>query len=72
MISLMVTFRTFSFLDFLADILQKSISVASNLFACFVFSAHVSAAYNKILWTKAWYISFFGFVKDSFAPQDRV
>jgi hypothetical protein len=25
---LMVTFRTFSFLDFLADLLQKSISVA--------------------------------------------
>jgi hypothetical protein len=30
--SLMVTFRTFSFLDFLADPLQKSISVASNLY----------------------------------------
>jgi hypothetical protein len=34
MISLMVAFRTFSFLDFLADLLQKSISVAGNLFAC--------------------------------------
>jgi hypothetical protein len=33
----MVTFWTFSFLDFLADLLQKSISVASNLFACCVF-----------------------------------
>jgi hypothetical protein len=33
MTSLMVTFRTFSFLDFLADLLQKSISVAGNLFA---------------------------------------
>jgi hypothetical protein len=43
MTSLMVTFRTFSFLDFLADLLQKSISVASNLFACCVFSVHVSA-----------------------------
>jgi hypothetical protein len=42
MTSLMVTFRTFYFLDFLADILQKSISVASNLFACCVFSVHVS------------------------------
>jgi hypothetical protein len=40
MISLMVTFRTFSFLDFLADLLQKSISVDSNLFACCVFSVH--------------------------------
>jgi hypothetical protein len=37
MTSLMVTFRTFSFLDFLADLLQKSISVASNLFACLRF-----------------------------------
>jgi hypothetical protein len=34
----MVPFRTFSILDFLADLLQKSISVASNLFACCVFS----------------------------------
>jgi hypothetical protein len=51
MISLMVTFRIFSFLDFLADLLQKSISVASNLFACCVFSVHVSAPYSKILWT---------------------
>jgi hypothetical protein len=58
MISLMVPFRTFSFLYFLADLLQKSISVASNLFACCVFSVHVSTPYNKILWTKAWYISF--------------
>jgi hypothetical protein len=40
MISLMVPFRTFSFLDFLADFLQNSISVASNLFACCVFSVH--------------------------------
>jgi hypothetical protein len=48
MISLMVPFRTFSFLDFLADLLQKSI----NLFACCVFSDHVSAPYSKILWTK--------------------
>jgi hypothetical protein len=32
-----------------------------------VFSVHVSAPYSKILWTKAWHISFFGFVKDSFA-----
>jgi hypothetical protein len=38
MTSLMVTFQTFSFLDFLADLLQKSISVPSNLFACCVFS----------------------------------
>jgi hypothetical protein len=58
MIALMVTFRTFSFLDFLADLLQKSISVASNLFPCCVFSVHVSAPYSKILWTKAWYVSF--------------
>jgi hypothetical protein len=36
MIALMAPFRTFSFLDFLADLLQKSISVASNLFACCV------------------------------------
>jgi hypothetical protein len=28
------------------------------LFACCVFSVHVSAPYSKILWTKAWYISF--------------
>jgi hypothetical protein len=32
MTSLMVTFRTSSFLDFLADLLQKSMSVDSNLF----------------------------------------
>jgi hypothetical protein len=56
MIYIMVPFRTFSFLDFLADLLQKSISVASNVFACCVFSVHVSAPYSKILWTKAWYI----------------
>jgi hypothetical protein len=43
MTSLMVTFWTFYFLYFLADLLQKSISVASNLFACCVFSDHVSA-----------------------------
>jgi hypothetical protein len=61
MISLMVTFRAFSFLYFLADLLQKSISVASNLFACCVFSVHVSVPYSKILWTKAWYTSFFWF-----------
>jgi hypothetical protein len=48
MIALMVPFRIFSFLDFLADLLQKSISVASNLFACCVFSVHVSAPYSKI------------------------
>jgi hypothetical protein len=58
MISLMVKFRTFSFLDFLADLIQKSISVTSNLFACCVFSVHVSAPYSKILCTKAWYMSF--------------
>jgi hypothetical protein len=58
MISLMVIFQTFSFLDFLADLPQKSISVASNLFVCCVFSVHVSAPYSKILWTKAWYMSF--------------
>jgi hypothetical protein len=52
-ISLMMPFRTFSFLDFQADLLQKSISVASNLFACCVFSV----PYSKILWTKAWYIN---------------
>jgi hypothetical protein len=57
MTSLMVSFRTFSFHYFLADLLQKSISVASNLFCC-VFSVHVSAPYSKILWTKAWYMSF--------------
>jgi hypothetical protein len=49
MTSLMVTFRTFSFLDFLEDLFQKSISVASNFFACCVFSVHVSAPYSKIL-----------------------
>jgi hypothetical protein len=38
MITLMVPFQTFSFLDFVADLLQKSILVASNLFACCVFS----------------------------------
>jgi hypothetical protein len=48
MTSLMLTFRTFSFLDFLADVLQKSISVASNLFACCVFSVHVSYIYIYI------------------------
>jgi hypothetical protein len=47
-IALMVTFRSFSFLDFLGD-LKKSISVVSNLFACCVFSVHVSAPYSKIL-----------------------
>jgi hypothetical protein len=51
MISLMVTFRTFSFLDFLSD-LQKSISVANNLLACSMFSVHVSAPNSKILWNK--------------------
>jgi hypothetical protein len=29
------------------------------LFACCVFSDHVSAPYSKILWTKAWYMSLF-------------
>jgi hypothetical protein len=48
MTSLTVTFRTFSFLDFLADLLQKSISVASNLFACCVFSVHVWKFTNNI------------------------
>jgi hypothetical protein len=28
------------------------------LYACCVFSVHVSAPYSKILWTKAWYMSF--------------
>jgi hypothetical protein len=54
MISLMMSFRTFSFLDFLADLLQTSISVATNMFACCVISVHVSASYGKIIWTKAW------------------
>jgi hypothetical protein len=63
---------------FLADDLQKSISVASNLFARFVFSVHVSASYSKILWTKAWYMSFLvlwrtdlfrKFYKDERRPQ---
>jgi hypothetical protein len=40
MISLIATFWTFSFLDFLADFLQKSISVSC------VFSVHVSAPYR--------------------------
>jgi hypothetical protein len=52
-IAQVVPFLTFPFLDFLADLLQKSISVASNLFACCVFSVHVSIPYSKILWTKA-------------------
>jgi hypothetical protein len=34
MTALTATFRTFSFLHFLADLLQKSVSVASNLIAC--------------------------------------
>jgi hypothetical protein len=59
MTPLMVTFRTFSFLDFLADLLQKSISVASNLFACCVFSVHVSAPYSRILWTRLLLLWFF-------------
>jgi hypothetical protein len=38
-ISLMVTFRTFSFLDFLADLLQKSqLPVICLLVVCFVSS----------------------------------
>jgi hypothetical protein len=52
MTSLMVPFRTFSFLDFL----QKSISVASNLFACCVFSVHVSPCILK--YPKNKYVSF--------------
>jgi hypothetical protein len=73
MISLMVPFRAFSFLDFLADLLQKSISVASNLFACCVFSVHVSAVkYFGLKPGTYVFFFFFGFVKDSFAPQDRV
>jgi hypothetical protein len=59
MISLTVPFRKFSLLDFLSDLLQKYISVASNLFACCVCSVHVSALYSKILWTKAWHIGCF-------------
>jgi hypothetical protein len=45
MTSLMVTFRTFSFLDFLAALLQKSISLASNSFVFCVFSVHNSYIY---------------------------
>jgi hypothetical protein len=52
MTSLMVTFRTFSFLDFLADLLQKSISDASNLFSCCVFSVHVPMQMMLIFWEK--------------------
>jgi hypothetical protein len=36
MITLMLPFWTFFYLDFVADLLQKSISVAVNLFACCV------------------------------------
>jgi hypothetical protein len=72
MIAPIVPFQTFSVFDFLADLLQKSFSVASNLFAYCVFSVHVSAPYSITLWTKVWYIRFFGFVKDIFAPQDKV
>jgi hypothetical protein len=46
MIALMVPFHNFSFPDFVVDLLQKSISVASKLFACCVFSVHVSAPYG--------------------------
>jgi hypothetical protein len=48
MIALMVPFRILSALDFLVNLLQKSISVASNLFAGCVFSVHVSAPYSRI------------------------
>jgi hypothetical protein len=48
MTSLMLTFRTFSFLDFLADVLQKTISVAIYLFACCEFSVHVPYIYMYV------------------------
>jgi hypothetical protein len=54
MIALMMPFQTFSFLDFLPDLLKESFSVASNLFVCCVFSVHVSAPYSRILRTEAW------------------
>jgi hypothetical protein len=62
MITLMVPFRTFSFLDFLAGLLQKTFSVATNLLVLCVFSVLVSAPYSKIL----------RFVKDIFDPQVKV
>jgi hypothetical protein len=62
-ISLMVPFRTFSFHDFLADLLQKPISVSSNLFACCVISVHVSAPYSRILWTKAFLKIWFSLIE---------
>jgi hypothetical protein len=58
MIAVLVPFQIFSFLDFVAGLVQKFISVTSNLLACCMFSVHVSAPYSKILWTKAWYIMF--------------
>jgi hypothetical protein len=39
------------------------------LLACCVFSVHVSAPYSKILWTKAWYISFFWFCEGQFCSK---
>jgi hypothetical protein len=74
MISLMVPFWTFSFLDFLADLLQKSISVASNLFACCVFSyiyihkiyffihTWISSARNGLVYATIPYWNFFLFL----------
>jgi hypothetical protein len=56
MIALMVPFRNFSFLEFLADLFQKSISVAGNLFSYCVFSAHVThnSRRNKQGWIRIW------------------
>jgi hypothetical protein len=54
LIALILSFWTLSLTDFLAD-LQKSISVASNLLASYVFSIHVSALYSKTPWTTDWY-----------------
>jgi hypothetical protein len=57
------------------DLLQKSISVASNLFVCLclvsMFLPHIVEYFGLKCGT---YVFFFfgGFVKDSFAPQDRV
>jgi hypothetical protein len=71
MIALMVPFQTFSFLDFLVDLLKNSshLSVICLPVVCLVsmFLRHIVEYFGPKPGTQV-----FGYVKDSFAPQDRV
>ena len=71
-VSLIVSLRTFSSLDYLAYLLQKSISIANNLSFCLFFKVQVSNPYRTTLWKIILYFFLFCTCYDVSVPKNWV